>query len=115
MRVVRGEVVRVDWPYSDGTGSKIRPAIVVQIDLLNSRIADTILVLASRTRRAIGFTGVLIDPATEPQSGLRFPSAVSCNNLLTIDQSRIIQVIGSLSPAAMKQIEASIKAALGLP
>ncbi len=88
---------------------------MVQIDLLNSRIADTILVLGSRTRRAIGFTEVLIDPAIEPRSGLRVPTAISCNNLLTIDQSRIIQIIGSLSPAAILQIEARIKTTLGLP
>jgi hypothetical protein len=30
----RGEVVRLNWPYSDFTGSKIRPAIVVQADSL---------------------------------------------------------------------------------
>jgi mRNA-degrading endonuclease toxin of MazEF toxin-antitoxin module len=58
---------------------------------------------------------VLIDPAIELRSGLRFTSAVSCNNLHTFDQSRIIQVIGSLSPAAMQQIEARIKTVLGLP
>ena len=28
----RGDVVEVDWPYSDLTGSKIRPAVVVQAD-----------------------------------------------------------------------------------
>jgi len=30
----RGEVVLVDWPYSDLTGSKPRPAVVVQADFL---------------------------------------------------------------------------------
>jgi hypothetical protein len=45
MSVRRGEVVRVDWPYSDRTGSKVRPAVVVQDDSLNGLIADTLLVL----------------------------------------------------------------------
>ena len=31
----RGDVVLVDWPYSDLTGSKLRPAVVAQADLLN--------------------------------------------------------------------------------
>jgi hypothetical protein len=40
----RGEVVEVDWPFSDLTGSKKRPAGVVQADFLNGLIDDTILV-----------------------------------------------------------------------
>jgi hypothetical protein len=31
----RGEVVEVNWPYSDLMGLKIRPAVVVQADFLN--------------------------------------------------------------------------------
>jgi hypothetical protein len=31
----KGNVVEFDWPYTDFTGSKIRPAVVVQADYLN--------------------------------------------------------------------------------
>ena len=34
----RGEVVLLDWPFSDLTGSKLRPAVVVQADFLNGLI-----------------------------------------------------------------------------
>jgi mRNA interferase MazF len=115
MRVSRGEVVRVDWPYSDRTGSKVRPALVVQADVLNGLIADTVLALISRTRRAVAMTEVLIDPAAETGCGLRFSSVVSCNNLLTIDQGLIVQRIGRLSAATMQQIDDRLKASLGLP
>jgi hypothetical protein len=40
----RGEVVEIDWPFSDLTGSKVRPAVVVQADFLDGLIDDTILV-----------------------------------------------------------------------
>lgn len=114
MSVRRGEVVRVDWPYSDRTGSKVRPALVVQADTLNGLIADTVLVLISRTQRALGMTEVLIDPAIESGCGLRYASVASCNNLLTIDQGLIVQAIGSVSPALMQQIDDRLKTALGL-
>ena|ERR1700722_8170738 len=39
----RGDVVEVDWPYSDLMGSKLRPAVVVQADFLNGLIDDTII------------------------------------------------------------------------
>jgi mRNA-degrading endonuclease toxin of MazEF toxin-antitoxin module len=105
MSVRRGEVVRVDWPYSDRTGSKVRPAVVVQDDVCNQRLADTLLVLISRTLRAPGATEVVIDPAVEPNSGLRYPSVASCTNLLTIDQGLVVQTIGHLSAGTLQRID----------
>jgi mRNA-degrading endonuclease toxin of MazEF toxin-antitoxin module len=65
-----GDVVEVDWPYSDLKGSKRRPAIVVQADYLNNLLDDTILVQITSTRHGIPGTEVEIDPAQEPYSGL---------------------------------------------
>ena len=115
MSVRRGDVVRVDWPYSDRTGSKVRPAVVVQDDAYNPLIAGTVLVLVSRTQRAVGATEVAIDPVVETRCGLRYRSVVSCTNLLTIDQGLMVQTIGRLSPATMQRIDAGLKRALGLP
>jgi mRNA interferase MazF len=115
MIVQRGNVVRVDWPYSDRTGSKVRPAVVVQEDSFNGRISDTILVLISRTQRAVGATEVEIDPAAETHCGLRYRSVVSCTNLLTIDQGLITQTLGHLSAASMHKVDVALKKALGLP
>ena len=38
MNVRRGEIVIVDFPYSDQTVSKIRPALVVQANVLPPEI-----------------------------------------------------------------------------
>ena len=45
MKVRHGDIVLVDFPYSDHTGSKVRPALVVQADTWNQRLDDTILAL----------------------------------------------------------------------
>lgn len=37
----RGDVVEIDWQFSDLTGSKLRPAVVVQADFLDGLIDDT--------------------------------------------------------------------------
>lgn len=50
----RGDVVLVDWPYSDRTGSKLRPAVVVQADFLIGLIDDTILVQITTKVHGIG-------------------------------------------------------------
>ncbi len=83
----RGDVVLLDYPFSDSTGSKVRPALVVQNDRDNVRLTSTVVVLITRnlsrvTREA---TQMLIDIAAPEgqRSGLRANSAVNCANLFT--------------------------------
>jgi mRNA interferase MazF len=111
----RGEVVLVDWPFSDRTGSKLRPAVVVQADYLNGLIDDTVLVQVTSKGHGIPGTEVVLDPAAETASGLLHVSYAFCPNLLTADQALIDQTIGVLSDAAMREIDRCLKATLGLP
>ncbi len=112
----RSDVVIVDYPYSDGTGRKVRPALVVQADAKNSVLDDTILALiTSQLRRSLD-THVAVDLSTPEgkKSGLRLPSAVQCENLYTLEQKRVLKVIGSLSPSTMTKIDECLKRALGV-
>jgi mRNA interferase MazF len=111
----RGEVVEVDWQYSDLSGSKLRPAVVMQADFLNGLIDDTILVQITGTRHGIPGTEVLLDPTLETGSGLNKICVASCINVTTFDQALVLRTIGFLSDAAMRQIENCLKKVLGLP
>jgi mRNA interferase MazF len=111
----RGEVVLVDWPYTDRTGSKVRPAIVVQADYLTGILDDIILVHVTSTKHGIPGAEVELDPAKEPGSGLLHLCYAFCPNLMTADPAFIDQTIGSLSDAAMQQIDTCLKTTLGLP
>jgi mRNA-degrading endonuclease toxin of MazEF toxin-antitoxin module len=108
----RGEVVAVDWPFSDRTGSKTRPAVVVQADFLNGLIDDTILVQLTSRRHGLPGTEVELDPSVKTSAGLTKVYYVACTNLLTLDQSLVRQRVGVLSDAAMQQIEACLKTVL---
>jgi mRNA-degrading endonuclease toxin of MazEF toxin-antitoxin module len=111
----RGQVVEVNWPYSDLSGTKVRPAVVVQADFLNGLIDDTILVKITGTRFGIPGTEVELDPAAEPVAGLSKVCYASCNNILTRDQARIGPIIGLLSDATMREIERCLKQVMDLP
>ena len=86
MKVRRGEVVIVDFPYSDQTGRKVRPALVVQSNVWNQRLDDTILALitSSRQRKVGATTQYFVDISTDEgqQTGLRLDSVVQCENLI---------------------------------
>ncbi len=102
----RGAVVEVDWPFTDLSGTH---------DYLNGLIDDTIYVKIQSTAYGIPGTEVRIDPSVESISGLSKVCYVSCKDILTRDQSLIVRTVGLLSDAAMKQIEACLRAVLEIP
>jgi mRNA interferase MazF len=118
MSVRRGEVVLIDYPYTT-SGSKVRPALVVQNDRDNQRLPNTMVAqITSNVQRALTEpTQYLIDLGRPEgqQSGLRRTSAVNCVNLFTIDQRDILHTLGNLPAPTMAKIDDCLKAALGLP
>ena len=118
MKVQRGDIVLMDFPFSNHTGSKVRPALVVQADVWNQRLDDTILALitSSPQRRTGASTQYFIDISTfeGQQTKLRFDSIVQCENLVTYDHRLILRILGRLPNSAMQQIDACLKAALGI-
>jgi mRNA-degrading endonuclease toxin of MazEF toxin-antitoxin module len=108
----RGDVVLIDWQFTDGAGSKLRPAVVVQADYLNGLIDDTILVQITTKSHGIPGTEVAIDPVKEAGSGLLTISYVACMNILTAEQISIDQTIGFLSDATMMLIGDCLKTVL---
>lgn len=91
----RGDVVMVEFPYTDAARSKVRPAVVVLNDRDNQRLRKTVVAMITGNLRRQGDPSHLfIDPAAEPSSGLRYLSLVSCNNLLTAEQTDVRQTIG---------------------
>ena len=118
MKVQRGDIVLVDFPYSNHTGSKMRPALVVQSDVWNQRLNTTMLAgITSNLHRRVGAPTqyfINLETTDGQQSGLHFNSVVRCDKLITSNQSRIQGIIGRLSEASMAEIDACLKAALGI-
>jgi mRNA-degrading endonuclease toxin of MazEF toxin-antitoxin module len=91
--------------------------LVVQNDRNNTRMANTILTaITTTTHRSGEATQLEIDPSTPAgkQSGLLTLSVVSCENLATIERSLISKVIGHLPLSLMRQVDACLRASLGL-
>jgi mRNA interferase MazF len=117
MNVKRGDVVLVDFPFPAGSGSKVRPALVIQNDRDNGRLPNTIVAqITGNTQRIQEPTQVLIDLSTPDgmQTGLKFDSAVNCANLVTLDKNLVLRKLGELSAALKKQMGDALRAALEL-
>lgn len=113
----RGDVVRVDFPFTDIPQQKKRPAVVIQNDRDNQKIRKTVVAMITGNLKRLGDPShLLIDPSTPEgaSSGLHGPSLVSCNNLYTLEQDCIQTTLGHLSDALKQKLNDCLKAALDL-
>jgi mRNA interferase MazF len=108
----------VQVPFVGAPGAKIRPALVVQCDPLNSKIRETIIAaITSNLSNAHQPHQLLIDLSTADgaASGLLTDSAVRYERLHAVPQVDVQRIIGRLSDALMARIDQCLKAALGIP
>lgn len=92
--------------------------MVVQNDRDNQKIRKTVIAMVTGNLRRLGDPSHLqVDPhdADGVCSGLNFPSLVSCNNLFTVEQAHVLQVLGHLSDVLKQGLNDCLKAALELP
>lgn len=118
MNVRRAEVLMVEFPFHEGSGSKFRPAVVVQSDQDNSRFGTTVVAMISKNTRLAGREPphVFIDIATPDgqASGLWMNSVVNCSQLVTVSDERIDRHLGELPQTLMRLVDEAIKQGLGL-
>ncbi len=117
MNVKRADVVLVDFPFPAGSGSKVRPALVVQNDTDNARLPNTIIVqITGNVQRAVEPTQVLIrvSDAAGKRTGLQFESCANCVNIVTIDKSLVLRKLGVLPSSLMDEVDVALAWALAL-
>jgi len=97
----RGDIVSVDFPFTDGTASKVRPALVIS----NSTIEDTgniiIAMITSRQGRYAPVVELTENLLSHP---LPKQSLVRCHRLYTIDNTLVRARYSRLSPEGLKMV-----------
>lgn len=108
MTVTRGDIFYVD--LGDPVGSEqggLRPFLILQNNMRNRFGATTIGVpITSKTKRDL--------PVYAPINGLPRPSLALCNQIRVIDKSRIRRRVGRAEQGTIKQVEAALRASVGI-
>ena len=104
----RGEVVLVRYPFSDLSGSKIRPAVIVNTPHVSKDVF--ILPLTSKTTSLLAGEFILKD---WQQAGLNVETAVK-RGLYTVHQNLITQSVGTLSDVDLNALDDALRLWLGL-
>jgi mRNA interferase MazF len=104
----KNEVILVRYPFSNLSGSKVRPAIVVNDPHISQ---DVIIVpLTSKLSPLLAGEFVLTDWKA---AGLNVPSAAK-RGLYMVHQSLVLKSIGKLSDTDASSLENSLRDWLGL-
>ncbi len=110
----RGEIWDVNW--SPGRGAEqqgTRPALIIQNDRGNTSLSYplTIVVSMSRTERELPLH-VRITPS--PENGLTDHTDVKCEQVMTIEKSRLIRRRGSITAEEMHRVDQALRLSLNL-
>ena len=106
----RGDVVLVRFVFSDETGAKHRPAVIVSSDEYNRGRQEAIMAAITSNVQRLLLGDHRIDGWQE--AGLLFPS-VATGVLRTIKQTMIQRRLGVMPPADMQAIRDKLARALG--
>ena len=107
----RGDVVLVDFVFSEETGSKRRPVLLLSSEwYMQSRQEVVVSAITSNTRRLLAGDHLMFD---WEEAGLLFPS-VTTGILRTIKQSMIERKMGVVSPRDLTEIESNLIQILAL-
>ena len=108
----RGDVYRADLdPVQGSEQGGIRPVVIVQNDRGNQSSPTVIVApLTSQRKKLSQRTHVEVFP---PEGGLKYPSIVLCEQLRTLEKTRLSRYLGTLSPTTLQKLDAALQAALG--
>lgn len=108
----RGDIVLVPFDFTDRSGTKWRPAVVVSSEVYNRTTPDVIVASVTGNLRAIRHPGdrLLTDWRIE---GLLKPSLAQ-TKLATIEASVVGRRLGTLSAQDLAAFEAGLQEALDL-
>lgn len=100
----RGDVVLVPFPNSNLKSAKVRPALIVQADNLNTGLPQLVIaMISSKVARANHPSRVLVSTSTPEgsQSGLLTDSVVMTDNLATVALTVLVRTVGTLPMATI--------------
>lgn len=104
MTIRQGDIYWIDFGVPGGSGPGFRhPHVVVQNNLFNGSRIGTVVVcaLTSNIRRATAPGNVLLKKG---EANLKKDSVVNITQLVTVDKTDLIERIGTLSPARVREI-----------
>jgi mRNA interferase MazF len=112
MRLLRGDVLLMDYePIKGAEINKIRPAVIISNNVANLYSSlVTVVPLTSQKLDKVRHNEALL----EKHQFLKKPSKVKVDQIRTMDKTRVLKKLGSLSENEMEKVDIALKLHLDL-
>ena len=104
----KGRIVLVPFPFTDLSGQKVRPALILHI----SRGEDCIVAFISSRAEKKHMFDIRIKPT--PSNGLKARSVIKIDKLATLQKKAVLGEIGAIDPTTMRAVHVALKKVFGI-
>jgi mRNA interferase MazF len=104
----KGTIVLVPFPFTDLSGAKVRPAVVVSHKLSGD---DVVVAFISTQHSRVERYDVRVIPSLS--NGLKSASTIKCAKLATLDKKIILGELGELSRADFIKVSQKFQTLFG--
>ena len=104
----KNSIILVRYPFSDLSGFKVRPAVIVS----TTHVSQDILIVPLTSKVSSLLPGEFV-LAEWKKAGLNVPTAAK-RGIYTIENKLVRKTIGKLQPQDVRQLEKSLRNWLGL-
>jgi len=105
--MAKGDIVLITFPFTDLTGSKLRPAVV----LADTNIDFTVCFITTQIQWQ-EFTDVMLLPSTS--NGLKKQSLIRTSKIATLDKTLAKGLLGRMTIAEISELNEKLKLLLQL-
>jgi len=106
----QGNIVLVDFGFSEETGSKKRPALIISSDNYHKGRQEVIIAAITSNIKRVLFSDTRIDKWKE--AGLLYPS-LAAGIIRTLKASAIIRKLGILPKQDFQKVQQNLRKAIG--
>ena len=104
----KGDIVLIPFPFTDLSGNKLRPALVLTENTLDITVSFITTQLQWQEP-----TDIVLQPQTK--NGIKKLSIVRLSKIPTIDKSLIVGIIGSISSPQILELDQKLKSIFQIP
>ncbi len=105
----RGEIVLIPFPFTDLSGQKVRPALVIST-LSKDKDVVVIFITSALTSRVKDTVAII----PSEQNGIKLKSAIVCGKIATLDKNIILGTLGMIESDVQHKVDIALKLVLGL-
>jgi mRNA interferase MazF len=103
------DIVLVPFPFSDLSGQKVRPVLILSNDAYNQQSADVVVCGLTTNLSPAPYSIIIEVTDVEQPATLRHKSKIKADTIASLEQSILIKQIARLKLSVFKQVVTEVK------